>query len=237
MLAVFDCRMPLEAEKMLQREGHATLRLPPHPNLPAPVASHTDMLLFFSGDSVICTREYYRTAESQIHAILRHCKKTLCLSDMEIAPVYPADILLNAATVGEELFCSPTHTASEILREYPPQKLHAVRQGYAKCSVLPVGKRALITQDPSIASAAKAAGIDTLQISANGISLPGYSNGFWGGIASFSPYEEIDRIYFCGNLEQHPEGQAIRSFCLSHGKRPISLGGFPLLDVGTIFMI
>ena len=49
--------------------------------------------------------------------------------------------------------------------------------------------------------------------------------------------ENTEEILFCGSLERHPQSHEIQAFCRAHQKKPISLGDFPLTDVGTIFLI
>ena len=237
MLAVFDHRTPLAAEQALKAHGIATLRLPAHPYLPAPVAAHGDMVLYFGKEKILCTQAYARVAKEELECIALHCQRPICMVEEEVFPSYPTDILFNAAVVGEDLFCFSEHTAGAILREFLPDRIHTVRQGYAKCSVLPVGPRAFLTQDPTLAKAGRALGMNVLELAANEILLPGYDHGFWGGCASYAPYHALKELYFCGDIHRHPKGQEIQAFCNAHGRIPVALGAFPLTDVGTIFMI
>ena len=46
-----------------------------------------------------------------------------------------------------------------------------------------------------------------------------------------------EEIFFCGDLCRHPDFEKIQAFCKKHDREAISLGKFPLLDVGTIFLI
>ena len=69
MLAITNHTFPKEAEETLAQLGHRTLRLPPHPNLPKPVASHPDMLLFFAPDAIFCTKSYYEIATQELEEI------------------------------------------------------------------------------------------------------------------------------------------------------------------------
>ncbi len=236
MLAILDCRAPLEAEDALVQYGHTALRLPPHPTLPKPVASHPDMLLFFATDAVYTTKAYYEIARAELDLIKKTCEKELRICSRESGEKYPQDILLNAAPIGRYLFCHPTHTATE-LKLHPAYTVCSVRQGYAKCATIPIGDNALITADPSIASAACARGLDVLRLHTCGTRLDGYNTGFPGGAASCFPYKRSKDLFFCGSLSAHPQAQEIEAFCKTHGYRPISLGEFPLTDVGTMFFI
>lgn len=237
MLAVFDHRTPRAAEEALKAHGIATLRLPAHPHLPAPVASHGDMVLYFGKEKILCTHAYAEVAKEELEVIARRCQRPICVVEEEVFPSYPGDVLFNAAVVGEDLFCLPKHTAGAILQDFLPDRVHKVRQGYAKCSVLPIGPRAFLTQDPTLAKAGRDLEMDVLELAATEILLPGYDHGFWGGCASYAPYHALKELYFCGDIYQHPKGQEILDFCNAHGKVSVALGSFPLTDVGTIFII
>lgn len=236
MLAVVDYRISPQAKGALERMGHLVLALPPHPSLPVPVSAHPDMLLFFASDCIFCTKSYQSIAKNELERLYEYTKKPLCTVEGVVSECYPNDILLNAAPIGKRLFCNVAHTARE-LAAHPAYEIVNVRQGYAKCSTLPVGEHALITEDASIARAAQQTGLDVLQVESRAVTLKGYDTGFLGGAASFSPYVSIPQILFCGNLDRHPNSSEIRQFCNSHGIEPISLSNEALTDVGTIFLL
>ena len=236
MIAVVSEQIPQLAEIRLRELGYRIQKLPPHPALPAPVASHPDMLLFFAPDAILCTESYLRIATRELTAIARAVGLPIRPVAQDYGPNYPHDILLNAASIGKYLFCLPSHTAKEI-QAIPQITLCAVRQGYAKCSTVPVGDHALITEDPSIATAAKAHGLEALQISPNNVRLPGYDTGFLGGACSYAPYHDPKELLMCGNLALHKEADAILAFLHRNGKKAVLLTDSPLTDVGTVFII
>ena len=194
------------------------------------------MLIFFAPNAIYCTKSYREIATKELEFLSDYTRLPIVSVEKEHGHKYPNDILLNTATVGNRLFCLPSHTASEILQT-KAYEICAVKQGYAKCATLPITSNALITEDSSIATVAKNHALEVLQIHQNGVVLPGYSCGFLGGCASFSPYRENDRIFFCGDLSAHPNADEIIQFCKKHRKEPISLGKIPLTDVGTIFLL
>lgn len=236
MIAILDERAPLSAIRALERLRYETVLLPPSQSLPAPVASHPDMLLFFAPDAIFCDGSYLSHAEAQLLRISQAAGKPLQAVDASLGDTYPADVLFNALPLGKHLFCHPSATAREI-RTHGAYSTIPVRQGYAKCSALPVGDGALISADPSILAAARENGIDTLGIDAGGIALAGYDYGFIGGCGSFSPYESTDTVYLCGNPRLHPQGSEMERFCHAHGIALRPLCDVPLTDVGTIFLI
>ena len=193
MIAVVSEQIPQLAEIRLRELGYQIQKLPPHPALPAPVASHPDMLLFFAPNAVLCTESYARIAARELANIEQAVGLPIRSVAEDYGSSYPRDILLNAARVGDRLFCFPSHTAQEILG-LPRQQICAVRQGYAKCSTVPVGNHALVTEDPSIAAVAGAQGLEVLKISPQNVGLPGYNTGFLGGACSFAPYRDSKEL-------------------------------------------
>lgn len=235
MLAITNHTFPREAEEALARFGHRTLRLPTHPNLPAPVASHPDMLLFFAPDAIFCTKSYYEIARCELEEISAAYGAPIRLIESEYGSQYPLDVLLNALPLGKNLYCNTKTVAKELL-ELGLMPSH-VNQGYTKCSALPLGDRALITADASIASCAKEKGVGVLQIQEGHISLSGYDYGFIGGCASFAPRGGINTVFFCGDLSHHPDYNQIKCFFTKYNYDMICLSNFDLCDIGTIFMI
>jgi hypothetical protein len=111
------------------------------------------MLLFFAPCGVFSTKSYAEIANKELEQISGHLGKPIFMIEKDFENCYPKDVLFNAVTVGKRLLCLPMATASEVTRLFANNVL-PVRQGYTKCSTLPVGDNALITSDISIASAA-----------------------------------------------------------------------------------
>ena len=233
MLAVTDIKAPTECTEALQKLGFEVILLPPLPLLPAPVASHPDMLIFQADKRLLTHREYYKLARRQLETICSTACLELTFIDEAVGDTYPHDVLFNAATVGNKLICSVNAVSAQI-KEYcahQSKKMINVKQGYTKCSVCIVSDNAIITADRGIASAAKSAGIDVLTISPGHVSLKGYDTGFIGGASGGCG----GTVFFCGNISTHPDHAAICDFCASNSKKIVCLGDTPLTDVGTIF--
>lgn len=236
MIAILDCRTPRSALEVLQKRGFEPLLLPPHPALPSPVASHPDLLLFFTETECLTVRSYGQIAQPILFEIAQKTRRKIVFCDEELGDQYPRDILLDAAKIGEHLICHSDHTSKKVLERFPSAVI-PTRQGYAKCACVPVSDHALITSDRSIEKAAVSAGISVLRIESGNVELPGYDTGFIGGAASCTIGRDLDEIYFCGDLDRHPSGDQIRAFCQRHGKTAVTLGDFPLTDVGTMFLL
>ena len=230
---ITDNRIDEKCEESLGKRGFELIKLPCFSALQEPVSAHPDMLLFVGKGNLICHGDYFSIANEQIKRIADISKREIVLSDENIGAKYPSDVLFNAAPVGDRLICKKSAASSLILELYPCEKIIDVKQGYAKCSVCTVGDNAIITADQSIAKAARGNKIDVLKIEASHTALDGYDCGFIGGASG----DDGENIYFCGNLDLHPEGEKIKEFCKKHGREAVSLSDEPFYDFGTLMFI
>ena len=221
----------------LVKSGYTPILLPADKRLAKPVASHPDMLLYIAQDRIITDRFYYENiAHRQLDEVCRACGLPLQCTEEKVSCDYPYDIRFNAARVGKYLFCYPAYTSHAILETARREQLTIIpiRQGYARCSLCPVGDHALITADPSIYRAIHQKNSpDALLVQPGHVSLPGYPHGFIGGCCG----ADGDRLYFCGDLMRHPDGAAIHAFLNAHGIMPVSLSNEMLFDCGSLFFL
>lgn len=231
--ALVDNRIDAKIEKSLLEKGFEIIKLPPFDRLQPPVSAHPDMLLHVARGRLICHKDYFVTARKELTRAAEQSGLSIVLTYERVDKEYPNDILFNAAAVGDKLICKSEHTSARVKELYPEQSIINVKQGYAKCSTCVVGSNAIITADVSIADAAERRGIDVLRVSAEGVSLDGYNIGFIGGASGLCG----DSLYFCGNIELHPDGEGIKAFCEAHGVRAVSLSDEPLYDYGTLMFI
>ncbi len=153
--------------------------------------------------------------------------------NIELSPQYPNDVALNVLRLGGYAYGKRSAVCSALLEHLYHRGVEFidVRQGYAKCSVCVVSRRAAITADAGLASALEAHGVDVLRISPGHIRLDGYDSGFIGGASGLlAP----DVLAFTGRLDGHPDAGRIHSFLERHGVRPLELTEKPLYDVGSV---
>lgn len=149
--------------------------------------------------------------------------------DIALGAEYPADVPLNAAVFGNYAILNPKTVCPNI--NFFGRTLIPVRQGYAKCSAVPVTENAIITDDVAIASAAEKNGLEVLLVSKGDVLLPGREYGFIGGCCGLiAP----DIMLFNGALASHGDADRIRAFLHSFGVRIEETGNFPLTDIGGI---
>ena len=233
VLAITDCRVPAECESRLSALGFTVLKLPPFEKLPPSVASHTDMLLFLLGDTLVTSREYYNRA-SDFFIKLKEYKPELNIvySKREIEAVYPYDCILNALVIGDALYCKADTVSDEIkaLAEKQGLRIISSKQGYPACTVLKAGADTAITADRGMYKALSESGVNATLIQNGGISLPPYEYGFIGGTSGFHG----GTVYFLGDPKLHPSCDEIIGALERSGYEYISLYNGELLDLGGI---
>ncbi len=235
MYALIDCRADDALLSGLSANGFTIVKIPPADYLSEGVASHTDMLIFIGFGRLFCHERYYEKNKELIESLVCISGLDLVLSSEKTGEKYPLDVIFNACIIGDRLICNEKTVSGLILDSAKSENFEIIniQQGYTKCSVCPVGNGALITSDVSIAAACRTRGLDVLLISEGHISLPPYTHGFIGGASGICG----DKIYFCGSLDSHPDGERIKKFCTEHGAEAICLSDKNLQDVGTIFFI
>jgi hypothetical protein len=219
-----------EVMKILEKRGVEALIVPPCTDIAPQVSAHPDMLFHhLGGDRII----YYRGAAGTVCRRLTELGFDMERSDMPLEPQYPHDIALNAARVGNYLFCNAKYTDRTILNYCSQSNIHIinVRQGYAKCSVCVADDNSIITADSGIAAAARECGINVLLIRSGFINLPGYGSGFVGGCCGKAGYH---KMFFCGNISAHPDFAEIKKFLSVRNIEIETLGTDPLCDIGSI---
>ncbi|MBQ4160726.1 MAG: hypothetical protein IJD83_07325 [Clostridia bacterium] len=154
----------------------------------------------------------------------------------EISSPYPLDAGLNAAILGKNVFLCAKSINEQIFEEVEHLQFRViqVKQGYAKCNLVPVSENALITEDASIYHAAIHNGLDALKIHPGNISLNGYPHGFIGGACG-----KLDKntLAITGKLSYLPEAESIIAFCKNHGVELLELGNLRPCDIGSILPI
>ena len=220
----------------LQHQNFEVILLPADDRLAPQVSSHADMLIFTIDSTVFCNEDYYKKHTS-IFNLIKNYGYEINHSEFEISAEYPNDIALNQAVIRKNLFGYEKKCAKSILNyansheySYTP-----IKQGYAKCSTLILGDKAIISADTGIINLAKKLKVNAWQIknAANEIKLDGYDYGFIGGASAV--YK--DNVFFFGDLMLHSQGKEITEFCSNNGFTTISLTNKPLYDIGGAIIL
>lgn len=234
MICVCDYRTPRGVLDSLKKDFEI-IQLPPDTSLSEAVNGHSDLLIFKIDNKLVTRKSYYRTAEDKIDLICEKCGLELILSDAEAGDKYPSDCGLCAVISCRNIICRKSSADGEILRLADDLGFNIlnVPQGYSKCSCAVLTDGAIITSDRGIAKVTLENDIDTLLITEGNVDLPGYSYGFIGGATGICD----DKLYFCGNLNSHPDHKVIKEFAKRHITKCVSLSDEKLYDVGSLLFI
>lgn len=225
-IAVVAPGMPRAAKEKLKKLNYYVVEAPLHHRLHKPVNGHVDMMLFSHNDNVI----YEKRLENIAELLRRNGYKCVKGEDVKSSK-YPKDIIYNACSVGGCII----HYKGRIEKNIKGIKAKhvLVNQGYAKCSIIPVDKKRIVTSDRGIKDAWEQNGGKALLISPGYVKLPGHNTGFIGGATG----TDGKRVFFVGSLASHPDGGKIRDFIRRSNKVIIELYDGPLYDVGTVVIL
>ena len=219
--------LPLCYREKLGRYADRVEVMPQNGDIKGSTSSHPDMLGYaYQGELFVAGKYYYKNRDFFDSL---GCRITLCSAEYGD---YPRDIYFNVFAISGVLFGRTDQTPAQISAKYT--KCVKVKQGYAKCSSVPLGD-GVVTADSGIARAVSENGGESLLISPGNITLRGYEYGFIGGAVAV-PGERV--IMPFGDLDTHPDAKRIREFSAYKGYT-VDNGkpGAPLCDCGGILVL
>jgi hypothetical protein len=219
----------------LRELGLNPLYLPYNPMLDPRLAGHADLSVFPAGERIWLSPQLKGT---EIHEMLHEFGYFVDFPNISEGILHPADAHLNLCAVGKHLFFSPKASTPEIVEfltiseGYQPIP---VKQAYLRCAMLPADEESIITADPGVAKAARAAGLQVLQIEPGHVALEGFASGFLGGAGFLLPEQKL--AVLTGRLERHPDKGRIEAFLRERGLALHTLTDKPIFDIGSAFVL
>ncbi len=221
-----------KAVEFLNRIGIKTLQVEKSSELDNEISSHTDLLFSY------CGKKQAIIAPNQTH-LIKKVKELGCrveVAEFEPFSPYPNDILLNSTIINDSMICKMNSTSDFLLDFAKQNNINILdsKQGYSKCSICVVNENAIITEDCGIARLLKNSQINVLKIEGGFIKLSDSHTGFLGGT---SGKIGKDKLYFNGNLKEHPSYGAIINFLDLYNVKPVFDESYKLTDIGSIIPI
>lgn len=217
---IVDKNLWPSAKVELEQEGYTVVETVDIDTIDTSLSTHPDIQLCKIGDTLVVdprTYDYYKDKMPDVEIIK---------GSTTVKEKYPDYISYNIA-VGEVAIHNLDHTdlvLLDLIKDY--KKVH-VNQGYSKCNIL-MGDNFLITSDRGISKAIR--GMDHLLIEPGHIDLKDYNYGFIGGASG----HDSDRVYFIGDVVEHPSWQQIRDYLKDKNIEIKVLNGGPLTDFGSL---
>ncbi len=217
------------AKTKLKQQGTDVIETAPNSAVCEKISLHADVSFLFDGENTL----FIASEMAEYKEMFRNVVSDVIIIPEKLGKEYPRDVLLNCVILGRKLICNVDTVSPTVLKYFTEKGFSVVnvKQGYTKCSVLPVSYNAIITDDPSIAKACTSHGIDVLTVLKGSVILDGFDYGFIGGA---SGRISEDTVAFCGNIDSHPDSDKIKRFLDKYGLKPLSLDDNGLYDIGSI---
>lgn len=139
----------------------------------------------------------------------------------------------NAVVTDKYVVHNSKFTDSSILEETEGRMFINVKQGFTRCSLMPLKEEHFITSDRGIEKQLREKGLECYYFSPDEIILPYFPYGFIGGCMG----EYQDKIFIAGSLKHHLEGDKIESLFMRLNYKVIELYNGKLFDGGGLFFI
>ena len=147
---------------------------------------------------------------------------------------YPGDIILNAAILDDDIIHNFKYTDKNLISCMTHKNFINIKQGYSKCSILPVRKKAIITNDKGIYDTLKNNDYDILLLPPGDILLPNLNYGFIGGVGGKI---SENSLAFFGNLDYYKYGKEVKDFLSKYDIKPVYLREGKLIDRGSLICL
>ncbi|MGA2822626.1 MAG: DUF6873 family GME fold protein [Bacteroidales bacterium] len=146
---------------------------------------------------------------------------------------HPASVHYNAAVNDHYLVHRLEYTDPVILQNCHTLKKIPVKQSYTRCNLMLLKDDHYITSDRGIHKNLQRSGLEGIFVSPEGILLPGFPNGFIGGVMGLLN----DSVFVIGSLSHFSEGAVVKKFLEELNYRIVELYKGPLFDGGGILFL
>lgn len=149
---------------------------------------------------------------------------------------YPNDAIYNGTSNAYFFIHNLEITDPKLLeaaKAYGLEPVH-VKQGYSRCSCVPVNDTSFLTSDVGMGTVLSAIGAGNELIETGHILLDGFPYGFIGGTCGNVLIDDQPTLVFNGDLSKHPDFKRILRFAFNHGVDVKYFEGYPLEDIGSI---
>lgn len=229
-IAIIDGRASEEKIKKLKDLNVKVIKSIRCHELQEGVSYHPDMVIHPINHKMVIVApnvfDYYDELLSNMGIIVLKGERIL-------SSKYPNDIAYNVARLNNYAIHNFNFTDEKLKWYLKKEKIELiqVKQGYSKCSLAIVDEVSGITSDKMIYESLRKRGMEILLIQPGHIKLEGYNYGFIGG--STGSYSKT-KIFFTGNLENHPDKDSIKLFLKKHDLEILYLSNNKVEDLGTI---
>lgn len=228
MLFIIDKNIPAPARDSLKNYGEV-IEFSTQDLTYTEVSNHPDIFFCKLGDIIVYA------PNTPLFFIEELSKRNVRLIRGE-SPVglhYPESAIYNAV-VTDRYFIHNYKISDAILTNTACDKeLLNVKQGYTRCSLLPLRNDSFITSDIGICNKLLTERKEVLLVDPQSILLPGRNYGFFGGTSGVHQ----NKVFITGKLSYFPEGAEVQDYLQRADYEIIELYDGPLYDCGSILII
>lgn len=233
MVCFVDYRTTSAEINALKNLNFDIIKIPKDENLYTAINGHVDIqlnILDKRHSTIIINKNIPKSFKDELS-----CKNINFIeSNNTLSYEYPNNIALNAYITDNYLIHNLKFTDKKILEFCKNKKLINVKQGYSKCSILPLREKVIITNDKGIYNTLIKENFDILLLPFGDIELSGLNYGFIGGAGGMISDE---CIAFFGSLENYTFGDDVKKFLYKYDIKPIYLNNGKLIDRGSLLVL
>ena len=230
MICFVDYRTTENEINSLKKNNFDVIKIPRDNNLYKAIDGHTDIQLNILDTNTIIVN---KNIDLTFKELWKRKNINFIESFSTLSSKYPNNISLNAYITDNYLIHNLKFTDKKILDYCKNKKIINVKQGYTKCSILPLREKAIITNDNGIYNTLKSEGFDILLLPFGDIELSGLNYGFIGGVGGMI---SSDCMAFFGSLDNYTYGQEVKNFLYKYDIKPIYLNNTKLIDRGSLLV-
>lgn len=234
MQVIIDERIDENIEKYFLDLGYEIIKVKKHKHIYNEISSHTDIFCIKIDDTVIYEKE-------AISGKLNN--KYKCINGDNVENFYPKVAMYNVCVIDNfavHNFCMTDKKILEIL-DSKKYNLINVKQGYSRCSILPLGNKSCITSDKGIYKELIKNSFDVLYIDQSELDIKLFSNvgvysnmtGFIGGCSSVMG----DTVIFFGDIDKFKCKDKLINYINSKGFKIKDFKDMDVIDYGSCIFL
>lgn len=228
MLIIVDRKIPEEAKINLRKYGKLMELETKGITYPS-ISGHPDIFFTQINNQLVVAPNL----PAKFFKILKREKVNFWMGEHPVGSKYPDTAKYNAVINSKYLVHNSKVTDPVILKLCERKTKIHVNQAYSRCNLVFPGDNHALTSDVGIANALHKNNVEMLFISPEGIDLPGFKNGFFGGCCGMFQ----NKFFVLGNLAKYPDGEKVREFVEELNFQIIELCDTALFDGGGVMFL
>lgn len=227
-IVLIDGRLPRPLIRELEKLAEPLL-LPAQPGVYEAIAAHPDIFFCPIGPVLV----HAPLIDAALLEPLKKRRIHLVAGSKTPGNTYPDSVPFNAVVTPDFLIHYLPATDPTIIQQSGQRRAISVKQGYTRCSLLPLPGNRFITSDKGIDKKLQAERLEVFYYPPDDILLPGLRHGFIGGCAGVLS----NQVFFTGRPADEKLRRCMEAFIEKGGLQVVYLSEGPLLDAGSLLFL